>query len=163
MFQKVLILSAFSTLLLHACTQHSSSNEANQEKDTTEAVSTETTVPYTEAKNYFVKNTFPDGELTSAKFDTQTTFDAVLGSATTMGENGKPTPIDFSKQYVIALIGKSSNTATQLAVSGLSQTDSTLTLKYTETVGATQTYSSRPVLLLLVDKQYQGKLNVVKN
>lgn len=120
-------------------------------------------VPFIEAKNYFLKNTYKPGDLKNPKITSQASFDALFGMATTMGEAGKPTIIDFSKQYVIAIIVPETNKATTLAVSSLKQAGKNITCTYTHTEGETLGYTLQPILLLVVDKKYDGKVKLQKS
>ena len=52
-------------------------------------------VSYILAANYFVKNTV--NQLDNPKIETAEKFNEIFGMATTMGKEGKPTEIDFSK------------------------------------------------------------------
>ena len=59
-------------------------------------------VAFEVAKNYFFKN---DQKIPSSpKITTAEEFGKLFGMATTMGENGKPTPIDFTKKFVLAIV-----------------------------------------------------------
>ena len=62
-----------------------------------------TDIPFIVTKNYFTKNTVKRGGLENPKIETKENFDGIFGAATTM--NGKPSEINFSKQYVIAVVG----------------------------------------------------------
>jgi hypothetical protein len=127
------------------------------------AAAASATIPFTVAKNYFVKNTFKQGMLKNAKIESQAAFDEIFGMARTMGENGKPSAIDFSKQFVIAVIPPStSNTHTISAIS-LNQTGKSITLKYAYKEGAKQTFTSQPMLLLIVDAKYKGTVSTIKS
>src|ERR1700750_189284 len=70
-------------------------------------------IPYEVAKNYFVKNTFKQDGLQDPKIESKEVFDSVFATATTM--NTKPTKIDFSKQYIIAIVGNTTDTATEFS------------------------------------------------
>lgn len=59
-------------------------------------------VAFEVAKNYFFKN---DQEIpASPKITTAEEFGKLFGMATTIGEDGKPTEIDFTKQFVLAIV-----------------------------------------------------------
>ncbi len=79
-----------------------------------------------------------------------------------MGKDGKPSPIDFSTQNVVALIGQTTDLATTIKVQSLENIDSTIVLTYTQTNGEKQSATIRPVVLLTIDKQIQGSLQVIK-
>lgn len=91
-------------------------------------------IPYREAKNYFVKNSI-DAAIDNPKFETQGEFDQVFGMATTMGENGKPTPVDFSKEFVIAQIEDPPNQSVELKPVSIRKNANILEVKYRKLVG----------------------------
>lgn len=132
-------------------------------KTKTKATAASTAVPYTVASNYFVKNTFKQGMLKNAKIESQQAFDQFFGAAPVMGDAGKPTAIDFSKQYAIAVIPAATNNATTLNATSLKQSGKNITLTYSYKEGAKQTYTSQPFLLLVVDKKYDGVVKAVKS
>lgn len=120
-------------------------------------------VPYIEAKNYFVKNTFREDQLSNPKISSQKKFDAIFGMARTMSQNGRPTPIDFRKQYVIAIVNPVTDIATTLSVSSLKQKDNAIILNYDVEEGKKQSFSTQPLLLLVVDTTYQGEVITERN
>ena len=69
-------------------------------------------VAFEVAKNYFFKN---DQEIpASPKITTAEEFGKLFGMATTMGKDGKPTEIDFTKQFVLAIVLSVTNLATEI-------------------------------------------------
>ena len=69
-------------------------------------------VAFEVAKNYFFKN---DQEIpASPKITTSEEFGKLFGMATTMGKDGKPTEIDFTKQFVLAIVLPVTNLATEI-------------------------------------------------
>lgn len=116
-------------------------------------------VPFTLAKNYFIKNTVEDKPTFVEKLR-QKRFSKTFGAAATM--NNIPTKIDFSKQYVIAVINPSTEMLTNLNMPTLSKSGDIITLAYEEKVEGKQSYSMRPNLILVVDNQYQGEIKTVK-
>lgn len=118
---------------------------------------------FSEAKNYFIKNNYPDKELHSLKIISETQFNTLFGAATTMGKSGMPTRIDFSKYYVVALIGKTNNKSAEIDVKSVIKLRNTITVTVFVTPkeeGKTQGYSSRPVKLLIIENKYQGKIKI---
>lgn len=115
-------------------------------------------IPFTLAKGYFVKNTFSKKELRNPKITDQNTFDHIFGMATVMGEDGKPTPIDFHKIFVIAVIEAKTDLNTSIAPLSLKKIKKrTLLFSYKVKTGIPLSYTIRPCLLILVDKSYQDK------
>ena len=69
-------------------------------------------VPYTKLERYFFKN---NAEIpTNPKIDTREQFDSLFGMATVMGPNGRPTEVDFAKQFVIAVVLPVTNQETEI-------------------------------------------------
>jgi len=116
-------------------------------------------IPFTVAKNYFVKNTVRQGALGNPKIETKENFDAIFGAATTM--NGKPTEINFSKQYVIAIVGDETDIATEMSPVSLQRDDKNqVTLNYKVRKGNKQSFKIRPLLIVVADKSYEGAVNI---
>lgn len=119
-------------------------------------------VPYQLAKNYFVRNDYPDKEIHILRIKSQKQFDDIFGAATLMGEEGRPTEIDFSKSNVIALINDTSNDIAELKINSLKQSNGKINLNYSLTQIAAQSYQSRHFALLIVDKKYSGPLSAMR-
>jgi hypothetical protein len=152
------------SLLFSACTTNTTNTDITKDSagfvDTT--TNTLNNIPFEEAKNYFVKNTFTADSLADPKIVTQKDFDAIFGMASTMSAGGKPTPIDFSKQYVIAIIRPVTDKATTLAVQSLLQKENDIILSYTKTEREKQSFNTRPFLLLIVDNTYNKNIVIKK-
>ena len=118
-------------------------------------------VPYKEARNYFVKNNI-DAAIDNPKFEDKESFDKVFGMATTMGENGKPTSIDFSKEFVVAQIEDPSTQKVELKPISVRKNSNLLEIRYRKIVGENQSYTSQPAMLLILDKKYNGEVNFVE-
>lgn len=123
------------------------------------AVTTGNVIPYTVAKNYFVKNSVTD--TVACKITTRNEFDRLFGMATIMGENGKPTPVDFDKEYVIAVIRPVTDSSTTLIPVSLEKTkEDAILFSYKTETGKKQTYSVHPCLIIVVDKRYNGTVTI---
>ena len=101
------ILLAFATLIvLAACSQKPTATTDTGNKGDISGIAFEV------AKNYFFKN---NQEIPSSpKITTAEEFGKLFGMATTMGEDGKPTEIDFTKQFVLAIVLPVTNLATEI-------------------------------------------------
>ena len=112
-------------------------------------------VPFTELDHYFFKNgqALPQ----DPKVDTAEEFATYFGAAAVMGEGGKPTPIDWAHEFVIAVVNPVTDRSTELAPESLVLQDGELVFTYTETVGEQQTWTMQPILLIKVDRKYEGK------
>ncbi|MCL7986494.1 hypothetical protein M8998_00935 [Sphingobacterium sp. lm-10] len=116
-----------------------------------------TDVPFAIAQNYFVLNDAKTPE--DPKITTQEAFDHVFGNATLMGEQGKPTPIDFNQQFVIAIVLDQSDFATTIEPMDLRQQHTgELKFRYAVVVGERQQYISQPALILVVNKKYEASV-----
>lgn len=121
----------------------------------------ETKINYKIAEGYFVLNTVPNNGAYDKKITTQKEFDEHFGMATTM--NSTPTHLDFDREFVAAYILPETDMQTSVEVDSVCwngrQTEMYLSL-YT---GEKQTYTIRPVKILLIDKKYEGGLTTFVN
>ena len=111
-------------------------------------------VPFEVAKNYFFKNgqTIP----TSPKITAAEAFDQLFGMAAFMGKNGQPTPIDFEKQFAIAVVLLETNHSTELHAESLTDDGKKLIFTYRVDVAPKEnTWTQVPMLLIFVDRQYE--------
>ena len=109
-------------------------------------------IPYTVAKNYFLSNTVD--VLTDTVITDQTRFNQLFGMATTMGPDGKPTPVDFSRQFVFAVARPETSASVDLRPEALHTKDGKLILDYLLTESGNNTFTVRPILLVVVDRTY---------
>lgn len=116
-------------------------------------------VPYTVGRNYFVNNSYTADRLPAATITTQGEFDAVFGKAPVMG--ALPTPVDFDTQYVIALIEPMTDEAVRFQVESLVKIGDKVILTYDREVGDRRSYFVRPMLMLVVDRAYWGRVEMV--
>lgn len=112
------------------------------------------TIPYEVAERYFVRNDvngLPPTTIVSAE-----EFEEYFGMATVMGPSGNPTEIDFSKNFVICIALDPTDIETTLSVISLTNTNSgQLDLRYEIKRGEKMSYTSQPLMLLIVDKKYE--------
>lgn len=110
-------------------------------------------VPYSELDHYFFKNgqAIPD----NPKIDTEEAFASLFGMAPVMGEGGKPTPVDFGKEFVIAVVYPVTEFHTELDPESLRLENGELVFTCDETVGEKQSWSMQPVLLVKVSRKYE--------
>lgn len=168
MIKKISILALIASLTLVSCDKKTKSTEGETNVDTTvvktdsivadKAVSAD--IPYTVAQRYFVKNTFKEDHFAEAKIATQADFDKLFGAATVMGADGKPTTIDFTKQYVIAVTEKETDVETNLVPKSLTKDGETIMFKYEIKRGAKTTAKMKPLLMVVVDNTAEGKVEV---
>jgi|SRR5690606_41496868 len=157
MKKQFILLTVASGLLFTACQSGSTSSET--QKDTLEITDAQNQkIPYQLASNYFIKNTVKDP--IPNRIDNQEEFDNYFGTATTMGKNGTPTPIDFSKQYVIVVDYKETTDKTDLEVVNLENKDEELVLTYQVILGEQTSFKTHPFLLVILDKNITGEVVV---
>lgn len=153
--KKTLMEVAIATLLLGSCSSNNQKTEKNTEENNTESV-TGTQITYRKAENYFVKNTVKD--TVPAKITSQEEFDSYFGMATAMGENGKPTAIDFSKEYVIVIDHSQTKNKTEIVLSGIEKKGEDIMVNYTVSEGENAGFEMRPFLMIIVNKDLDGKV-----
>lgn len=113
------------------------------------------TVRYTELHNYFHNNGAPIPA--SPLITTQKDFDEQFGMAARMGKDGQPTPVNFKKQAVLAIVLPETNFATTIdSVVVRESGKNELTLAYTVHEGMKYGYTTQPISLLAIDKKYKG-------
>lgn len=116
-------------------------------------------IHYAIAKNYFVNNNLDS--LPPVKITDEVVFNKCFGMAAVMGKDGQPTAIDFSRQYVIAVTLPVTDTMTVLKPKKLVKgADGRLTFSYTVKRGKKMSYSIQPLLLVIVDKKYDGEVTL---
>ena len=112
-------------------------------------------IPFEEVRNYFFRS---DAELPeNPVIDTSGQFDALFGAAALMGRDGRPTVVDFGKEFVIAVVNPVTDCRTELVPESLRKEDGELVFTYQETIGERQSWAMRPVLLVKVERVYKGE------
>lgn len=160
MKRSFLIIATAICLLFAAC-ENTPKAETNTSKgiDSIEnsPTITFTDIPYQIAENYFVKNTVKKPD--NPKIETADKFKEIFGMATTMGNNGKPTEIDFSKQYVIAVILPETDLTTTVDPISLQKNEKgEMILTYKTKFGRKQTFTTVPNFAIIIDKEESGNL-----
>jgi hypothetical protein len=114
------------------------------------------------AKNYFVKNTYQKSDLNSPKIVTAEKFDQLFGMATIMGANGKPTSIDFTKEFVIVVINDETDRTTELIPEKLEKiSPKKLNFTFETKIGEQQSSYMLPCTIIIVDRKYRKfKINL---
>lgn len=116
-------------------------------------------VDFTLANNYFVKNAVK--KLENPKIETQEQFDEIFGTAAHMGNHGKPTVIDFSKQNVLAVVLPGTDRQTEIYPISLQKDEKgEILLTYEVKVGQKQTYTIRPNFAVIIDKSERGNIRL---
>lgn len=117
-------------------------------------------IPFRQAEGYFVLNTATNTTISNPKISTKEEFDRIFGAAATMGPKGMPTAIDFSKEYVIAAIEPETNRAVRMKPRLVQYRDDKVDLVYLVYLGETQTFTSRPALIVVVPNEYRGPVQL---
>lgn len=119
-------------------------------------------VPFEVAHNYFVRNDVT--EPIPAKIASQDEFERYFGMAAFMGKKGQPTPIDFETQFVIAVVLPETSHSTELRAESLSDDGQKLTFTYhVDVADKENTWTQVPVLLIVVDRQYERDIVELNN
>ena len=141
------ILFAISMLLaIVACTNDSTGSVKPRE----EAVE----IPFEVAKNYFFRN---DQQIpNSPKITTEEDFNKFFGMATVMGEDGKPTTIDFTKQFVLAVVYPETDTDLEINPINVKTRGNSLIYTYEAKAGEKQSFTIQPFSIIILDKQYEN-------
>lgn len=150
--RKVLTACA-AVMVLAACGQ----------KQTSEIITdtTDGSIGFEIAKNYFFNN---DQNLpVSPKITTAEEFEKLFGMSAVMGKDGHPTEIDFSKKFVVAIVQPVTNLTTEINPVRIEEKGDTLFYFYDGRVGKTQSFSSRPMSLVILDRKLSGKAVVMIN
>ncbi|MFY7651136.1 MAG: hypothetical protein ACOVQE_00470, partial [Chitinophagaceae bacterium] len=128
-------------------------------KEIPKLISASNPVPFLLAKNYFIKKANSNANVI---INTKEDFYSFFGAAASMGENGKPTEINFSTQYVIALIEPSSTVSTSIDVKTIEIKGTDLTVNYEVKYGENLTYTANNFQIIVLDKKFSGKVKYNK-
>ncbi len=110
-------------------------------------------LPFQQVNNYFVLHSIPSGKTKLLKITTQKEFDTYFGMATTMGEAGMPTQIDFNTHFVLAIVYSYTNQLVELVPVNLNQIAKKKALfQYRFKSKGSQTAISRPSVMIMVSK-----------
>jgi hypothetical protein len=139
--------------LMNACSSSDQQQKTTQQH--TDTANREFQIPYNIAKNYFVNNTYRSNSLLGKKINDANTFNEIFGMATVMGENGKPTSIDFSREFVIALIGEVSENEISYSPISLKETDGHLSFEYAINTKKATGALMQSSFIMIVDKQFE--------
>lgn len=109
------------------------------------------TANYTRMNNYYVNNHMKNGTL-KLVIHNQQEFESVFGQAAVMGRNGQPTSIDFSHQFVIAVILPETDRQTIIETVMLKRLGDRLYYSYIIEEGHRTSYNIRPFTAVIVDR-----------
>lgn len=156
--KKAMILAvAASVAMLSACHTSGKVDNFTINVDAVSSATTAVDVPYKVANGYFVRNDVK--KLPNGKISKQKDFEASFGMAAVMGNDGRPTEIDFNNQYVIAVSKPVTDRFTELEPVSL-KGDGGLVFVYRTKAGQQLSYSMQPSLVVVVDKKYRGMVSI---
>jgi hypothetical protein len=151
---KKIFLIQFYLLVASFCFAQNKPSSSNQPLGKTKVV-------YTIATNYFLNNETPiAGDYAIA--ETQEEFLKLAGYAASMGNNGKPTPIDFNKQFVLILKGADTTVDGKIMVKSLTKNGKNLAVNYEIEYGEKLSYTANTFTILIINKKDNGKINFNK-
>ena len=110
-----------------------------------------TPVHYTTLENYYVRNDVDCSKTQRLIFDNKQDFEGYFGMAATMG--GRPTEINWNKQYVVALILPETKRATSInPVNVKVANDNILVFSYDVKKGDKLSHTMVPFTAVAIDK-----------
>ncbi len=113
-----------------------------------------TEVDFEVARNYFFKN---DQQIPSSpKITSADEFGRLFGMAATMGEGGRPTAIDFERQFVLAIVLPATDVETEIAPLRVVAQGNTLYYFFQVDMGQQMSFSMQPVSVIILDKKYEN-------
>lgn len=148
-------------IVLISCSPKIPATENATNPDAANTGTTTSDIPYIVAKRYFVKNDYQKQNSFNSMITTQTQFDSLFGMAPIMGN--KPTPIDFSTQNVLFVIGELTQKKTEIIPISLQQQHGTILFNYKIVEGEQTMATIQPALIVVLDKKYKGEVKLVKN
>ena len=152
----IVLITAFSFLVM-SCNHEKKEETATSANQIIKVENEVVDIQFQIAKNYFVKNTIDS--IANPLIETQATFDSIFGMATVMGEEGKPTAIDFSKQSVIGVMFPETEYITNIVPVKLSKNnEGKLIFSYAIDQGKQTTSTMVASCLLIINKEAVGEV-----
>lgn len=114
-------------------------------------------IPFQVAKGYYFRGDIDSVRFVRNKITSKKAMDSFFGFAAFMGKEGKPTEINFSKNFVICVVINEVDKLMELSPIGLTKkANNRLEFHFKMLVGEKMTSRSRPILLVLVDNKYKN-------
>lgn len=133
---KNIIIILISTLLISSCTVNN----------------TQKNISYKSARKYFAKNTYDNKDFTEKIMSSQEEFERLFGAAVTMGTDGKPTPIDFSNENVLALIYPKTNLEVKIIPVSLQENKQNTVYSYKVLEGGPNGFMTIPNTIIIIQE-----------
>ena len=158
MIQAFKHFAALSMIVLLAACANNTANTTQTEPNN----NAPSTIPFTQAQNYFVNNNVSENGL--KVINTQSELMQYLGMATVMGPKGKPTPFNPETQTLLAYILPETDTATNIEPVRVEIVDSnTLQLCCRINRGdSAMSYRIRPFSAVIIEKQKQQSVRFLQ-
>lgn len=109
-------------------------------------------IAFTEMNNYYVKNGVNTNKPLRKIINTESEFRAIFGEAAYMGSNGSPTPINFNRQFVLAVVNPVTNRQTQMFPLSVLQNGKAIIFNYQVEKGAKMDYYISPYVAVVLDR-----------
>lgn len=148
-------ITAVTCIAIVSCNTDSSKMKESVTRSSAEVTSVE--IPYQTVNNYFINN---DIDKVPELITTQSEFTKCFGMATVMGNDGKPTDIDFNKQFVIVTAAPETDIATAITPVSLEKVGDSLVFTCKMLQEEQQSYTTHPFVMVKVDRQYEGPVKV---
>ena len=114
-------------------------------------------IPFQTVKGYFLKNNINSTRFSIKKILSKKELDSFFGMAACMGAEGKPSTVDFNKQFVIpVVIEKNNKDMTLDPISLKIEKAKQLTFHFRLSLGNVTTAESVPILLISVNRKYKS-------
>lgn len=154
--QKSLLFSTLLCLSVLSCNQADNDSKF-EEVELVEKVEVLDNISYEIADHYFSKNNV-DKNLVM-KIETMEKFNETFGMATVMGMDTTNFPIDFSSNYVLAVILPENTLAKTIVPQDLiKKSDGNIEFTYSIQTTEEQTFSSQACLVVVVSKLNDGHI-----
>lgn len=113
------------------------------------------------ARNYFVKNTISEAQ--NLKIESQEQFDSFFGIASIMDSTETFVPIDFTKQFVLAIVLPASEFQTTIDLVSLKRgKNGSAHLTYCVFEKEIQSFSSQQAMIIVVDKRMKREVKFLE-
>ncbi|MDO4512097.1 MAG: hypothetical protein Q4B68_09820 [Bacteroidales bacterium] len=109
-------------------------------------------IAFTEMHNYFVNNTFSTKKIYRKAINSESEFRTIFGEAAVMGANGQPTPINWKRQFVLAVVAPETDTQTQMYPLSVLQNGNAIIFNYKVDKGSKMSYTMCPYVAVVLDR-----------
>ncbi len=154
--QKSMLFITVLCVSIVSCNQPSNTSEI-EEGEYVQKVEVLDEISYQIADHYFAKENVDAIQI--EKIESLEKFNSIFQPATVMGMDTTNYPVDFSSNYVIAVIlPESSLSETVTPVSLIKKSDGNIIFTYSIQAGKEQTFSTQASLVMVVNKLNDGHI-----